>query len=48
MGKNFKQLYVTPITETVMVKVESGLLQNSNSVSASRNSYGAANTAEWD
>jgi hypothetical protein len=42
-----KTSYETPVAEVVVVKIESGLLTNTN-VQGTRNSYGPAQTDSWD
>jgi len=42
-----KTSYETPVAEVVVVKMESGLLTNTN-VQGTRSSYGPAQTDSWD
>ena len=41
-----KQYYKAPVTQVIVVNTETGILQNS--IKASRDSYGAAQTDTWE
>ena len=41
-----QQLYESPVTQVIVVNTETGILQNS--IKASRDSYGAAQTDTWE
>ena len=41
-----QQMYETPVTDITLVNTEEDLLQGS--IKASRDSYGTAQTDEWD
>ena len=45
---NYKELYETPSTIVVDVKMEGVICQSTDGIEASRSGYGTANEEDWE